>query len=100
MKKLFLGALVGGVVFIAGSGMASAAAPRADVQVQLQGPATVAISTPTTYTVTVKNAGPATAENVGFTVALPLTNTSPTVHVLGTVSGLDSRCSMVAHKIS
>ncbi len=100
MKKLMLGVMVGGVVFISSSGVASAAAPRADVQVQLQGPATVSISTPTTYTVTVKNAGPSTASNVGFTVALPLTNTSPTVHVLGTVSGLDSRCGIVANKIS
>lgn len=78
---------------------ASAAAPRADLAVTLQAPALVAINTPTVYTATIKNRGPNTAENVGLTITMPLTNTSPTTAILGTVSGLDPRCSVVNKSI-
>lgn len=90
--------LIGSTLFLANSGLALAA-PGADLQVQLQGPASAAISTPATYTVSVKNAGPATADGIQVSVTLPLTDTSPSVSVLGTVSALDPRCSVVSHKL-
>ncbi len=67
----------------------SLAAPQnADISVDLQGPATSQISNPTTYTVVVKNNGPATSNGITLTLEFPLTNTSPTVHVLGNVTNI------------
>lgn len=99
MRKYLISAVVSGVAMVASTGIAFAA-PSADLQVQLTGPSTTAISTATTYTVTVKNLGPSTTNNIQALVELPLTNTSPTVYILGTVAGLDSRCSIVNKKIS
>lgn len=70
--------------------------PRADLQVELNAPATVDVNLPTTYSVTVTNLGGQTSNAINARVTLPLTNTSPQVFVLGTVSGLDPRCSVVA----
>ncbi len=100
MRTTLLRLAVAGATLISGAGVALAA-PNADMRVQLQAPASVNISTATTYTVTVKNLGPNTAQNVRFTVEFPLTNTSPTVAILGTVSGFNtSKCSVVSHKLS
>ena len=87
------------VLVVAVADTASAAAPRADLEVTLQAPASISINTPTVYTAKIKNRGPNTAEGVNLTVTLPLTNTSPTTAILGTVSGLDSRCSVVNKRI-
>lgn len=78
----------------------ASAASSADLQAQLTGPSSVAISTPTVYTATVKNLGPSTATNVKIVITMPLTVTSPQVYILGDVSGLDSKCQIVANKIS
>ena len=40
----------------------------------------------------VRNIGNKTANNVVLTINLPVTNTSPTVYVLGTVGSFDGRC--------
>lgn len=45
-----------------------------------------------TVTVTVDNQGGGHATDVWLTIVLPQTHTSPTVHPLGPVTGLDSRC--------
>lgn len=97
--RLFLSSfLAGGILFVSGTSVAFAA-PNADLQIQLQGPSSVSISTPTTYTVTVKNLGPATTNNIQTSVTFPLTDTSPTVHILGNVAGIDQRCSIVSRKL-
>ncbi len=76
------------------------AAINADLEAQLTGPSSVAISTPTVYTATVKNLGNSTATNVKIVITMPLTDTSPQVYILGDVSGLDSKCQIVSKKIS
>ncbi len=45
-----------------------------------------------TVFVDVDNVGGSSANDVVITVAFPTTNTSPTVHVLGTTSNIDSSC--------
>jgi hypothetical protein len=59
----------------------------------------VQISTPTTYTATVKNLGPATT-NASLVIVFPLTDTSPTVAILGTVTESESACSIASNKIT
>lgn len=78
----------------------AAPAPTADLQAQLTGPSSVNISTPTVYTATVKNLGRSTATNVKMVIELPLTNTSPQVYILGDVTGLNSKCQIIANEIS
>lgn len=78
---------------------ALAAPPTADLQVQLSAPSSVQISTATSYTATVKNLGPATT-NASLVIEFPLTNTSPTVAILGTVTESESSCSIVSNKIT
>ncbi len=90
---------VAGVAMFLNATTALASPPRADLQVQLQAPSSVQISTATTYTATVKNLGPATT-NVSLVIEFPLTDTSPTVAILGTVTESDSRCSIVSNKIT
>lgn len=100
MRTTLLRASAVAALVLSQTAPALAAPPRADLQVQMSAPATSPISTAATYTVTVKNNGPQTATNTRVTVSLPLTNTSPTVHILGTVSAIDSRCSIVANTLS
>lgn len=45
------------------------------------------------YTVTVANGGSRDAANVSVSIQLPRTNTSPTVHPMGTVGSMSSGCS-------
>jgi Domain of unknown function DUF11 len=90
------------IVIAAGAASAHAGppAPRADLRVELVAPASVEISRPTTYSVTVTNLGGQTSGTINARVGFPLTNTSPQVYILGTLSGLDSRCSVVANALS
>ncbi len=76
-----------------------AAPPRADLEVVLTAPSNVSISTATTYSATVKNLGPATT-TATVVIEFPLTNTSPTVAILGTVTESESNCSIASHKIT
>ena len=73
--------------------------PPADLQVQLQGPSSAFVRSPYIYTVNVKNTSGTTASGVNVTVEFPLTNTSPTVHILGNLSGIDSRCQLISNKL-
>ncbi len=66
-----------------------------DVQVSLVAPGAVDVDAVETFSVHVDNAGSANADDVALVVLLPETATSPTVHVLGDLSGLDSRCTQV-----
>lgn len=85
-----------GLVFCAGN---VSAAPQADLQTQINGPASAAVYSPYLYTVTVENIGNSNAENVTVTVDLPLTDTSPTKRILGTLSGLQNRCQVTNNKL-
>jgi hypothetical protein len=78
----------------------SFAAPTADLQVSLTGPANAPISVASTYTVQVKNLGAATANGNTVVIEFPLTNTSPSVSILGTVSGLNTNCSLANNKVT
>ncbi len=91
--------LTTGIGMLLSATAALAAAPRADLQVQLTAPVSVQISTATTYTATVKNLGPATT-NASLVIEFPLTNTSPTVAILGTVTESESACSIASNKIT
>jgi hypothetical protein len=100
MRRNILALLIGGASLVSGIGVVAAAPSRPDVQAQLQGPSTSAVSVATTYTVVVTNVGSATAQNVQLVVNFPLTNTSPTVRILGDVTESDSRCSIAANRIT
>lgn len=92
-------ALAAGFGLLANATVAFAAPPSADLQVQLTAPTSVQISTATTYTATVKNLGPATT-NASLVIEFPLTNTSPTVAILGTVTESESACSIASNRIT
>lgn len=100
MRKNILALLVGGVSLVSSIGVAAAAPSRPDVRVQLQGPSTSAVSVATTHTVVVSNIGNATANSVQLTVTFPLTNTSPTVRILGNVTESETSCSIAANRIT
>lgn len=91
--------LAAGLGLLANATVAFAAPPSADLQVQLSAPSSVQISTATTYVATVKNLGPATT-NATLVIEFPLTNTSPTVAILGTVTESESACAIGANKIT
>lgn len=101
MKKIIATLLVLVIGLFAQAGLTFAAPVNADVSVDLQGPSTSLISTATTYTVVVKNHGPSTSNGITLTLEFPLTNTSPTVHVLGTVSNVvGTGCSRANNKLT
>jgi uncharacterized repeat protein (TIGR01451 family) len=89
-------AFLGGSVMMLTPAPANAAGPApkpsTDVAVTLTQPGGVYVGQPGVYTAAVTNLGPKTAEGVSLTIALPRTHTSPTVLVMGTVSGIDGRC--------
>lgn len=99
--KLFnlatLTSLFAALTLTAGAAYAKPAPP--DLQLQIQGPATAFVKSPYLYTVNVKNVGGSTANGVNVTITLPLTNTSPQQYLLGTLSGIDSRCRLVSLKL-
>lgn len=104
MKKSFRDRMItlsNCALFIAAMVAAVSAAPPlpADLRVQLTGPANPAVYSPYQYTVNIKNVGGSSASNVVVVVDLPLTDTSPTRAFLGTLSGLNTGCSVVALKL-
>lgn len=98
MRTTLLSAAAGAALLL-GATPVLAGPPRADLQVQLTAPTNVSISTPTTYTATVKNLGPATT-NATVVIEFPLTNTSPTVAILGTVTESEASCAIASNKIT
>lgn len=54
----------------------------------------VSVDQPGVYRVEVRNVGRHTASGATVSIALPATGTSPTVHVLGALSGVDPRCAL------
>jgi len=89
------------VFFALCAGTAAALPPQPpNLQVQLQGPASAMVKSPYVYTVTVTNIGGSTAAGVQVIVDLPETNTSPQKYIMGTLSGVDSRCQIVSRKLN
>ena len=90
------------MVFFAFSAEKTSAAPPAppNLRVLLTGPGSAQVGSPYLYTVNVRNIGGSTASNVSVIVDLPETNTSPQKYILGTLSGIDSRCQVVTRKLN
>ena len=70
------------------------AARRADLETSLSLPI-FDVDQLDTVDVVVENIGTRNAQNVIVDIALPETNTSPTVHVMGDLDNIDSRCTQV-----
>jgi hypothetical protein len=66
----------------------------ADVTVSIPAPSPEYVYDTTAYDIVVSNIGNKAANAVVLTIELPETNTSPVVHVMGTTSGVDPRCSL------
>lgn len=66
----------------------------ADVRVTIPAPSAEYVYDTTAYDIVVSNIGNKRADGVVLTIELPETNTSPYVHVMGTTSGVDPRCSL------
>lgn len=83
--------------------VAASAQPAPNLSVLAwQGNASPTVESPYQYTTRVRNIGNQTAQNVKITVEFPLTNTSPTKHILGKLSGVSASsgtCSIVSNKI-
>lgn len=79
-------------------GSISDAAP--DLSTSMTSPANDLVEGNSRYTITVRNVGNQRSATGTLTVQLPLTHTSPTVHVLGTVGALSNGCSRVGTTIS
>jgi Domain of unknown function DUF11 len=76
----------------------AAAAP--DLTTTITPPTTVDVDVAGTWTVAVNNVGNKNAANVSLVIQLPVTNTSPTVHIMGDLSGWSSTCSNVGSTIT
>jgi len=91
MKKLVALALP---VFVSLLSAPALAAPSADLGVSITPASGAHVYESGTYSFKVSNTGNLNAANVLLTVQLPETNTSPTVHVMGTFSGVSPSCSL------
>ncbi len=98
---LFIAAF--GVIGIVNSTTRAAPPPAPNLSVLTwQGSSTPLIESPYQYTTRVKNIGNQTAQSVTITVEFPLTATSPTRHILGKLSGVQTSsgtCSIVSNKV-
>lgn len=74
-------------------------AASADLSVSIPATAATPVYEAATYTVNVDNVGNRNANAVSLTVDLPTTNTSPTIHVMGEVDGIDSACNLVGTQL-
>lgn len=91
------------IVTAFGATAAIAAPPAPNLEVMTwQGNATPLVESPYQYTSRVQNIGNRTANGVIMTIEFPLTNTSPTRHILGKLTGVQTpqgTCSVVSNKI-
>lgn len=76
------------------------AAPPTDIAVDVITPAAVHVYGTTAYDVLVSNVSNKRARNVELTIVLPETNTSPNVHVMGTLGAIDSSCTQSGTELS
>lgn len=73
---------------------AAPALAAADLNVSIPAPSPEYVYDTTAYDVVVSNIGNKSASGVVLTIELPETNTSPNVYVMGTLGGVDPRCSL------
>lgn len=78
----------------------SAAFAAADLSTSISQPSGTMVYATARYTVKVKNVGNQTASSSTVVIQLPVTATSPTVHVMGTVIGKSSTCSQSGTKLT
>lgn len=89
-------------VLLLGLGMlsvTSTAFAASDLKVTIPAPAAAYVYSPTAYAIKVQNIGNARADNISLTITLPLTHTSPSAYVMGTLSNIDTRCSKQNNKL-
>ena len=86
-----------GVVCFLSAGPAFAAA---DLRVVIPAPAAQQVYDDTQYGIVVTNIGNQTASAVKLTIDLPATQTSPTKYVMGTLSGVDPRCTLAGTRLT
>lgn len=79
---------------------ATSAFAAADVRVTIPTPAAAHVYDATEYDIVVSNIGNKSANAVVLTIDLPATHTSPTIHVMGVLTGVDPRCTLVGTSLS
>ncbi|MCK6507548.1 DUF11 domain-containing protein [Myxococcota bacterium] len=79
---------------------AAHAAPVADLVTTVTAPAATLVDTDATWTVSVRNTGTKDASAVSLVIALPETNTSPGVYVMGDLGSASSTCTQVGTTLS
>ncbi len=92
MTKFF--ACLGVLMFVA------PALANPNLKLTLSAPSGIAVYQAGTYGVTVLNNGKKSAFGTKVVINLPATSTSPTVHVLGQLSGLASGCTLAGTKLT
>ena len=99
MKK-YLSNVIQSAFAIAIMSIGAFAAQQPDLAVQAWvGPTSATVNTTYQYRASVRNIGTQTAQGVTLTIEFPLTNTSPTRHILGKLTGFPSNCSKVSNKL-
>lgn len=79
--------------------LSTTAQAAADLETDVIVPGAVDVDIADEIRVKVRNTGNRNASNVSVSILLPETATSPTVHVLGDLSNIDSRCSLVGTEL-
>ena len=79
---------------------ATPALAASDVRVVIPAPAAQYVYDDTQYGIVVSNIGNQSASAVKLTVNLPATHTSPTTYVMGTLAGVDPRCTLSGTKLT
>lgn len=100
LKALSLAAVLVASLSTTSPALASGAPSLADVSVSIAAPAGVSVGAPGLYRITVANPGKKVANDVQLVVTLPATHTSPQTFVMGTLSGVDSRCNLVGTNLN
>lgn len=100
-KSIYALSLLLAIVCVTSVDASAQQAPNLSV-LAWQGSATPLVESPYQYTTRVKNIGNQPASNVTITVEFPLTNTSPTQHILGKLTSYSASagtCGIVARKL-
>lgn len=87
------------VCLILATGTVFANSVSPDLQVDFRGQNSPFVYSPYTYRIRVENIGGDKANDVNVVIDLPLTDTSPTQHILGNLTGVDSKCQVVSNKL-
>ncbi len=80
-------------------GSPALAAPVADLVLTRSAPVGVSVYQTGRYSMTVRNVGNRTADDVSLNIQLPATHTSPYVYVMGDLGAFDSRCTRTGTRL-